>query len=233
ENAMNAYEGFTGREGESLTETYNRLNTCVNDLRRLGLEKNRYEVNVKFLKRLSKSWQSVTISIQVSQNLGQLELHDLFSMMLPHEETLFGKVERKVEPPSLALMSNIGSSSFHENYSVEEPVILDDGLTEEEMYHLENSFALMAKFCGNPQRFDKFRQRPQFVGGQSSQGGYQPRENYQIRSEYYPPRNNTGNNNNIEYPGHSKSYQGRGQNQHWNNQSNPNNSEYRGNSGGF
>ncbi|KAJ9541957.1 hypothetical protein OSB04_028463 [Centaurea solstitialis] len=40
ENAMNAYESFCAREGETLTNTYNRLNICVNDLRRLGLEKN-------------------------------------------------------------------------------------------------------------------------------------------------------------------------------------------------
>ncbi|KAJ9564805.1 hypothetical protein OSB04_000771 [Centaurea solstitialis] len=178
ENAMNAYESFCSREGETLTETYNRLNICVNDLRRLGLEKNKYEVNVKFLKRLNKLWQSVTISIQVSQNLGQLGLHDLYSMMLPHEETLFGKTEKKIDPPSLALMSNRGSSS-HENYTVEEPVVLDDGLTEEEMFQLENSFALMAKFRGNPQRFNRFRQGPQFVGGQSSQGGYKFRGNPQ------------------------------------------------------
>ncbi|KAJ9542217.1 hypothetical protein OSB04_028723 [Centaurea solstitialis] len=130
ENAMNAYESFCAREGETLTETYNRLNICVNDLRRLGLENNKYEVNVKFLKRQNKLWKSVTISIQVGQNLGQLGLHDL------------------------------GSSS-HENYTVEEPVVLDDGLTEEEMFQLENSFALMAKFRGNPQRFNRFRQGPQ------------------------------------------------------------------------
>ncbi|KAJ9557083.1 hypothetical protein OSB04_011697 [Centaurea solstitialis] len=189
ENAMNAYESFCARKGETLTETYNRLNICVNDLRRLGLEKNKYEVNVKFLKRLNKLWQSVTISIQVSQNLGQLGLHDLYSMMLPHEETLFGKTEKKLDPPTLALMSNRGSSS-HENYTVEEPVVLDDGLTEEEMFQLENSFALMAKFQGNPQRFNRFRQGPQFVGGQSNQGGYQSSESFQ--------RNDQGRTNNYQ-----------------------------------
>ncbi|KAJ9535992.1 hypothetical protein OSB04_un000843 [Centaurea solstitialis] len=200
ENAMNAYESFCAREGETLTDTYNHLNICVNDLRRLGLEKNKYEVNVKFLKWLNKLWQSVTISIQVSQNLGQLGLHDLYSMMLPHEETLFGKTEKKIDPPTLALMANRGSSS-HDNYTVEEPVVLDDGLTEEEMYQLENSFALMAKFRGNPQRFNRFRQGPQFVGGQSSQGGYQSRENFQRndqgRSNNYQQRETTSNSKGI------------------------------------
>ncbi|KAJ9561862.1 hypothetical protein OSB04_007022 [Centaurea solstitialis] len=246
ENAMNAYESFCAREGETLTETYNRLNICVNDLRRLGLEKNKYEVNVKFLKRLNKLWQSVTISIQVSQNLGQLGLHDLYSMMLPHEETLFGKTEKKIDPPTLALLSNRGSSS-HENYTVEEPVVLDDGLTEEEMFQLENSFALMAKFRGNPQRFNRFRQGPQFVGGQSSQGGYQSRESFQRndqgRTNNYQHRDGSGYNNQGSYQdrrqgynnnnqqqqmdqdynyNENRGYQGGSYNQRWNDQSGSN-----------
>ncbi|KAJ9542979.1 hypothetical protein OSB04_029485 [Centaurea solstitialis] len=138
ENAMNAYEGFCARDGETLTDSYNRLNSYVNNLRRLGTEKNRYEVNVKLLKRLSSQWQAVTISIQVSQNLGKLALHDLYSMMLHHEETLFGKKEKKIGPLALAAVPLGGSnfhhtSSFQENYSVEEPIVLDDGLSEEEI----------------------------------------------------------------------------------------------------
>ncbi|KAJ9545026.1 hypothetical protein OSB04_024733 [Centaurea solstitialis] len=221
ENAMNAYERFCAREGETLTDTYNRLNICVNDLRRLGLEKNKYEVNVKFLKRLNKLWQSVTISIQVSQNLGQLGLHDLYSMMLPHEETLFGKTKKKIDPPTLALMANRGSSS-HDNYTVEEPVVLDEGLTEEKMFQLENSFALMAKFRGNPQLFNRVRQ-----GGQSSQGGYQSRENFQRndqgRSNNYQQRDSSGYNpSRILSRSWTRGYQGGGYNQRWNNQSGPN-----------
>ncbi|KAJ9542001.1 hypothetical protein OSB04_028507 [Centaurea solstitialis] len=225
ENAMNAYESFCAREGETLTETYNRLNICVNDLRRLGLEKNKYEVNVKFLKRLNKY------------------------EVMPHEETLFGKTEKKIDPPTLALMSNRGSSS-HENYTVEEPVVLDDGLTKEEMFQLENSFALMAKFRGNPQRFNRFRQGPQFVGGQSNQGGYQSRESYQRNDQgetnNYQQRDSSGYNNQGSYQDRrqgynnnqqqqrdqdynsnnyhgNRGYQGGSYNQRWNDQSGSNN----------
>ncbi|KAJ9565571.1 hypothetical protein OSB04_001537 [Centaurea solstitialis] len=42
------------RENESLLESYQRLNSLVNDLRRLGVEKSKYEVNVKFLKPQSR-----------------------------------------------------------------------------------------------------------------------------------------------------------------------------------
>ncbi|KAJ9556919.1 hypothetical protein OSB04_011533 [Centaurea solstitialis] len=162
ENAMNAYESFCAREGETLTETYNRLNICVNDLQRLGLEKNKYEVNVKFLKRLNKLWQSVTISIQ-----------------------------------------------------------------------LENSFALMAKFRGNPQRFNRFRQGPQFVGGQSSQGGYQSRESFQRndqgRTNNYQHRDGSGYNNQGSYQDRRQGYNNNNQQQQ--RDQNYNSNTYHGNRG--
>ncbi|KAJ9566590.1 hypothetical protein OSB04_002556 [Centaurea solstitialis] len=209
ENAMNAYDGFCARDGETLTDSYNRLNSYVNDLRRLALEKNKYEVNVKFLKRLSSQRQAVTISIQVSQNLGKLELHDLYNMMLPHEETLFGKKEKKIHPLALAVVPLGGSnfcqsSSFQENYIVEEPIVLDDGLTEEEMYQLENSLSLMTKFRGNPQRFNKYRHGPHSRGGQSSQSGYQQRDKFkrndQGRSrDNYHQRDSFGFTNRNQY----------------------------------
>ncbi|KAJ9561522.1 hypothetical protein OSB04_006682 [Centaurea solstitialis] len=69
ESALNAYEGFKARENESLTESYQRLNAFVNDLRRLGVEKSKYEVNVKFLKNLTQEWQNMAINIQLSRNL--------------------------------------------------------------------------------------------------------------------------------------------------------------------
>ncbi|KAJ9547868.1 hypothetical protein OSB04_020411 [Centaurea solstitialis] len=81
ESALNAYEGFKARENEPLTESYQILNSFVNDLRRLGVEKTKYEVNVKFLKNLTPEWQNLAINIQLSRNLGVMGLHDLFSMM--------------------------------------------------------------------------------------------------------------------------------------------------------
>ncbi|KAJ9544583.1 hypothetical protein OSB04_024290 [Centaurea solstitialis] len=144
--------------------------------------------------------------------------------MLPHEETLFGKTEKKIDPPTLALMSNRGSSS-HENYTVEEPVVLDDGLTEEEI------------------------QGPQFVGGQSSQGGYQSRESFQRndqgRTNNYQHRDSSGYNNQGSYQDRrqgynnnqqqqrdqdynsnnyhgNRGYQGGSYNQRWNDQSGSN-----------
>ncbi|KAJ9546916.1 hypothetical protein OSB04_019459 [Centaurea solstitialis] len=71
----------------------------------------------------------------------------------------------------------------------------------------------MAKFRGNPQHFNRFRQGPQFVGGQSSQVGYQSRESFQRndqgRSNNYQWRDSSGFNHQNNY--NQGSYQDRGQ----------------------
>ncbi|KAJ9562914.1 hypothetical protein OSB04_008074 [Centaurea solstitialis] len=146
ESAMNACEGFRARENETLTESYNRLNTYVNDLRRLGLEKNRYEINVKLLKNLGPKWQQVAVSIQLSQNLGQLGLHDLYSMMVQHEEII---TKRNIDPLALVTkhqgsLSAKTTPSRYENTSNEDPMIMINfGNLDEDMTEVDDSLALL------------------------------------------------------------------------------------------
>ncbi|KAJ9567094.1 hypothetical protein OSB04_003060 [Centaurea solstitialis] len=125
ESALNAYEGFKARETESLTESYQRLNAFVNDLRRLGIEKSKYEVNVKFLKNLTSAWQNLAINLQLSRNLGIMGLHDLFSMMVQHEEFITGgKFKNTVDPLALAAVPCGGSNSApfqHQQYNNSSP----------------------------------------------------------------------------------------------------------------
>ncbi|KAJ9544876.1 hypothetical protein OSB04_024583 [Centaurea solstitialis] len=111
ESALNAYEGFKARENESLTESYQRLNSFVNDLRRLGVEKTKYEVNVKFLKNLTPEWKNMAINIQLSKNLGVMGLHDLFSMMVQHEYVTGGRSKKAVDPLALAAVPFGGPNS--------------------------------------------------------------------------------------------------------------------------
>ncbi|KAJ9556276.1 hypothetical protein OSB04_010890 [Centaurea solstitialis] len=125
ESALNAYEGFKARETESLSESYQRLNAFVNDLRRLGVEKSKYEVNVKFLKNLTSAWQNLAINLQLSRNLGIMGLHDLFSMMVQHEEFITGgKFKNTVDPLALAAVPCAGSNSApfqHQQYNNSSP----------------------------------------------------------------------------------------------------------------
>ncbi|KAJ9544909.1 hypothetical protein OSB04_024616 [Centaurea solstitialis] len=171
ESALNAYEGFKARENESLTESYQRLNAFVNDLRRLGVEKTKYEVNVKFLKNLTPEWQNLAINIQLSRNLGIMGLHDLFSMMVQHEEFITGgRTKKAVDPLALPAVPFGGPSSapiqpmpynnispqyhqeeynqeFNSNYGTsvqhpDEPVIIS--ISDEELFRVNESLALIS-----------------------------------------------------------------------------------------
>ncbi|KAJ9566847.1 hypothetical protein OSB04_002813 [Centaurea solstitialis] len=171
ESALNAYEGFKARENESLIDSYQRLNAFVNDLRRLGVEKSKYEVNVKFLKNLNQEWQNMAINIQLSRNLGTLGLHDLFSMMVQHEDFITGgRSKRAVDPLALSAVpfggpntapvqpmpyNSVSPQYYPEEYNQEfnpnygssvqhpdEPVIIS--ISDDELFHVNVSLALIS-----------------------------------------------------------------------------------------
>ncbi|KAJ9545008.1 hypothetical protein OSB04_024715 [Centaurea solstitialis] len=171
ESALNAYEGFKARENEPLIESYQRLNAFVNDLRRLGVEKSKYEVNVKFLKNLNQEWQNMAINIQLIRNLGTLGLHDLFSMMVQHEDFITGgRSKRAVDPLALSVVpfggpnpapvqpmpyNSVSPQYYPEEYSQEfnlnygtnvqhpdEPVIIS--ISDDELFHVNESLALIS-----------------------------------------------------------------------------------------
>ncbi|KAJ9552737.1 hypothetical protein OSB04_016782 [Centaurea solstitialis] len=171
ESALNAYEGFKARENEPLTESYQRLNSFVNDLRRLGVEKTKYEVNMKFLKNLTPEWQNMAINIQLSRNLGVMGLHDLFSMMVQHEEFITGgRTKKAVDPLALAAVpfggpnsvpiqptqyNNVPPQYHQEDYNQEfnpnlgpsiqhpdDPLIIT--ISDEELFNVNESLALIS-----------------------------------------------------------------------------------------
>ena len=77
EIAMSAYEGFKAKEGEPLFDSYTRLNGFVSDFRRIGVQKTNYEINVKFLKNITKAWEQAAIQLQMTLNLRSQGLHDI------------------------------------------------------------------------------------------------------------------------------------------------------------
>ncbi|KAJ9558522.1 hypothetical protein OSB04_013136 [Centaurea solstitialis] len=75
-------------------------------------KKTKYEVNVKFLKNLTPEWQNMAINIQLSRNLGVMGLHDLFSMMVQHEEFITGgRTKNVVDPLALSAVPFGGPNS--------------------------------------------------------------------------------------------------------------------------
>ncbi|XP_024963255.1 uncharacterized protein LOC112503447 [Cynara cardunculus var. scolymus] len=85
---ISAYEGFRARENETITESYNRFNVILNDLRRNGIQKSMSEINYKFLKNLSLEWNSLAVNLQMNKNTSKDDIHDLYSILYEQEETV-------------------------------------------------------------------------------------------------------------------------------------------------
>ena len=88
EIAMSSYESFKAKDGESLFDSYTRLNSFMNNLRKIGIQKTNNEVNVKFLKNLTEAWQQATVHLQMTHNLRSQGLHSLYRTMVQHEDVI-------------------------------------------------------------------------------------------------------------------------------------------------
>ncbi|KAI3715524.1 hypothetical protein L6452_22509 [Arctium lappa] len=84
--SINAYEGFHAKEGETLLETYNRYNIILNDLRRNNISKSTSEINYKFIKNLNPEWKNFSINLQMSKNMAQENVTNIFSTLSQHED---------------------------------------------------------------------------------------------------------------------------------------------------
>ncbi|KAJ9544875.1 hypothetical protein OSB04_024582 [Centaurea solstitialis] len=207
ESALNAYEGFKARETESLTESYQRLNAFVNDLRRLGIEKTKYEVNVKFLKNLTPAWQNLAINLQLSRNLGIMGLHDLFSMMVQHEEFITGgKFKNAVDPLALAAVPCGGSNSAlfqHQQYNNSSPQQYNHSPPQHYQENYNQEFN--GNYGSNYQEFNS-NYSPSYQGGPGDQGDWRGQVshiNYRQNLRNYTPESGY-----IDRQGYSSGYEG-------------------------
>ena len=62
------YEMFSRNSRESLTETYNRFNCLLNDLKQHGHVTLNKDMLIKFLRSLPSKWDDITIAIKLANN---------------------------------------------------------------------------------------------------------------------------------------------------------------------
>ena len=102
-NCVSSYERFKSLPNENLFETYNRFAKLLNELKKFGIEKSNDERNVKFLDALPREWRSLTMTLASTLELGDMSLHDLYSILVPREEEIYEESNQK--GGSIALIS--------------------------------------------------------------------------------------------------------------------------------
>ncbi|KAJ9561624.1 hypothetical protein OSB04_006784 [Centaurea solstitialis] len=188
ESALNAYEGFRAIENESLTDSYQRLNSF-------------YEVNVKFLKNLTQEWQNMATNIHLSRilelwdNMRNLSLRAIDPLALatmpfggpnsaPIQPTSFNHMPLPQHPEDF-------NHEFNQNFNQgmqhpDDPMIIT--ISDEELFNMNESLALISH---NVQRLNANRgfTRSQGLGFQGGnrmgqgRGGHQSSGRYQFNEQ--------------------------------------------------
>ncbi|KAI3685663.1 hypothetical protein L6452_34918 [Arctium lappa] len=109
---INACEGFHAKEGELLLDTYSRYNIILNDLRRNNIAKSASVINYKFIKNLNPEWKNFAINLQMSKNIAQENVTNIFCTLTRHgDEVRSINSDSNYLKDSVALIAGKGSVS--------------------------------------------------------------------------------------------------------------------------
>ncbi|KAJ9538939.1 hypothetical protein OSB04_031672 [Centaurea solstitialis] len=93
---INEYHEFKAVEGESLRDTYSRLNVLISKCKKSGVIRTNEDNNLLFLKGLGTEWLNVTMSMRTNLDLEFMSLAELYGTLA------------SLEPQVLQLNSSIG-----------------------------------------------------------------------------------------------------------------------------
>ena len=82
---IDEYHSFKAKEGESLSDTYARLNTLISNCKRYGVMRSSEDNNSQFLKSLGYEWINLTMSMKATLDLQVWTLADLFGSLTSQE----------------------------------------------------------------------------------------------------------------------------------------------------
>ncbi|KAJ9538983.1 hypothetical protein OSB04_031716 [Centaurea solstitialis] len=105
------YEKFIAVKGENLSQTHQRFNCLLIDLKTYDVSYSNSQVITKFMEALPDHWKSYTMCLKMSKDIKTITLTELYGMMLNHEQhkTLKSNLIRDtkdVKSTSLALISD-------------------------------------------------------------------------------------------------------------------------------
>ena len=105
---IDEYYSFKAKEGETLTDTYARLNTLISKCKRYGIPRTTEENNSLFLKSFGDEWSTIRMSMKAILDLETWTLADLFGSLMSQESQVM-QMKRNLGGP-LALVAEDGCS---------------------------------------------------------------------------------------------------------------------------
>ncbi|GJZ85615.1 retrovirus-related pol polyprotein from transposon TNT 1-94 [Tanacetum coccineum] len=105
------YNTFKFKEGESLTQTFTRYKTLINELVNDGIKLSKLEINIGFINGLPKKWLSFCQSLRNTNNVKESELASLFGK-LKYEENLIDNIYETEKNKSLVSATPLPTAFF-------------------------------------------------------------------------------------------------------------------------
>ncbi|KAJ9552588.1 hypothetical protein OSB04_016633 [Centaurea solstitialis] len=83
---VHQYESFIHQKGETLSQTHQRFNFLLIDLKTIGTSYSNSEVITKFMESLPEYWETYTTCLTMSKDIKTLTLSELYGIVLNHEQ---------------------------------------------------------------------------------------------------------------------------------------------------
>ncbi|PWA86471.1 copia-type pol polyprotein [Artemisia annua] len=113
------YNTFRAKDSESLSETYTRYKTLLNELTNDGVTLSKHEINVGFVNCLPEKWLNFSQGLRNANHLQNLELAEIYGKFL-YEDNLISRRYPKAQDIKKTLTSSPISTAFYSNGIVQD-----------------------------------------------------------------------------------------------------------------
>ncbi|GKC12667.1 retrovirus-related pol polyprotein from transposon TNT 1-94 [Tanacetum coccineum] len=156
------YNTFKFKEGRSLTQTFTRYKTLMNELVNDCIKLSKLEINTGFINGLPKKWLSFCQSLKNTNNVKDSELASLFGK-LKYEENLIDNIYETEKNKSLVfaipLSTAFFSSSIFQDFQDSPDDEEDTRSSNEYLNDLEKEYKARALLAKSKRFFNKGTQR--------------------------------------------------------------------------
>ena len=158
------YNTFRAKDSESLSETYTRYKTLINELSNDGVVLTKHEINVGFVNSLPEKWLNFSQGLRNANNIQNLELPQIYGKFV-YEDNLISRRypdSKKAQDNKKALTISPISTAFYSNGIVQDFQETSDDeadvrSSEEYLRDLQTEFQERA-LLANSKRFIKRNQ---------------------------------------------------------------------------
>lgn len=122
------YNTFRAKDSESLSETYTRYKTLLNELTNDGVCLSKHEINVGFVNSLPEKWLNFSHGLRNANHIQNLELPEIYRKFVCEDNLITRRYPGKAQETKKTLTSSPISTAFYSNDVVHD---FQDGSNDE------------------------------------------------------------------------------------------------------